>query len=115
MGEGGRGGGRAGGLAKVKGRMLGEWAGRGSRYEGRAALLERNALCGRPADYPLASITKAQTIDAKAANAALAAALPNDRYVLVLAGPLKLLKPVAAQYGTVEIWMKNQVIEPALK
>lgn len=102
-------------IAKGKALMLGEGPMRWERYDGLAALLERNALYGRPADYPLASITKAQTIDAKAANAALAAALPNDRYVLVLAGPLKLLKPVAAQYGTVEIWTKNQVIEPALK
>jgi predicted Zn-dependent peptidase len=99
-------------IAKGKALMLGEGPMRWERYSGLAALLERNALYGRPDDYPLTSITRAQSLDAKAANAALAAALPNKNYVLVLAGPAAKIKPIAAQYGAVEVWTKQQVIDP---
>lgn len=99
-------------LAKGKALMIGSYPTGWERYASLAETLEEVELRKLPANYPIAMIERNQAADLKSANGALAGVLAPKRSVLVLVGPLAKLKPIAAKYGTVEVWTKAQVIEP---
>ena len=102
-------------IAKGKALMKAETPQNWERYGSLAATAEHALLDGQPADYSARLVNQAQGFSDVQTSAALASALVPERSLLVLVGPAAKIKAVAAKYGAVEIWTKNQVIEPSLK